>query len=58
MPARSKPTRKRPVSIRIAATVAEHKELSRAAAKADMPLSTLLRVKTLAAVRGGKAETN
>jgi hypothetical protein len=52
MPIRPKPSRKRPVTIRIATSVAERKELRRAAIEADMPLSTLVRVKALAAVRG------
>jgi hypothetical protein len=52
MPTRKKPTRKRPVGIRVMTTEAERKELRRAAIEADQPLSTLVRVKALAAVRG------
>jgi hypothetical protein len=54
MPARQKPTRKRPVSLRVMVTVAERRELKLAAAKADVPLATLMRTLVMAAVRRGE----
>jgi hypothetical protein len=54
MPAtRSKPTRRRPVSVRVMMTAAERKEMRRAAFEADMPLSTWMRTLALVAVRQG-----
>jgi hypothetical protein len=47
-----KPNRSHPVSIRVTTTVEERKELRRAANEDNLPLSTLVRIKALAAVRG------
>ena len=46
--------RKRPETIRIMATVAEKRELRRAADKTATPLATLVRTLALAAVRRGE----
>lgn len=48
-------SRKRPINIRVTLTPAEKKELERAAAKTDIPLSTLVRTLALGAVRRGKS---
>ena len=54
MPARQKPIRKRPVSLRVMVTAAERRELKLAAAKADVPLAMLMRTLVMAAVRRGE----
>lgn len=46
--------RKRKESIRVMVTLAEKKELQRAADKTDVPLAVLMRTLTLAAVRRGE----
>lgn len=46
--------RKRPETIKIMATAAEKRELLKAAAKADVPLATLMRTLSLAAIRRGE----
>jgi hypothetical protein len=58
LPVRKKPTRKRPISLRVMVTAAERKELKLAAAKADMPLSALVRSLALAAVRSRTVGSN
>ena len=51
---RNAPKRKRPETIKVMATPSEKKELKRAADKADVPLATLMRTLTLAAIRRGE----
>ena len=55
MPVRQKPIRRYPVSIRVTTTVAERKEMRRAADRQNLPLSTWLRTVGLEKVRGAKA---
>jgi hypothetical protein len=52
-PTRPKAKRKRPIIIRISVTAAERKELRLAALKADLPMSSFVRLLALAALRQG-----
>lgn len=54
MPVRLKATRRYPVSVRVATTVAERKEMRRAADRLNLPLSTWLRTVGLEKVRGAR----
>jgi hypothetical protein len=51
---RNAPKRKRPETIKVMATLSEKRELLKAAAKADVPLATLMRTLALAAIRRGE----
>jgi hypothetical protein len=55
MPNRPKPIRRYPVSIRVATTEGERKEMRRAADRLNLPLSTWLRSVGVEKVRGAKA---
>jgi hypothetical protein len=55
MPKREAATGRYPVSIRVATTVAERKEMRRAADRLNLPLSTWLRTVGLEKVRGARA---
>ena len=46
--------RKRPVTVKVMTTMAEKKELLKAAAKTGVPLAVLMRTFALAAVRRGE----
>jgi hypothetical protein len=54
MPVGKKPIRKRPISLRVMVTAAERREMKLAAARTDVPLATLMRTLTLAAIRRGE----